>query len=756
MNAADFVRITKTFVDNPSDVDLTKGNLLLQVRDDLLDASVFQKAGNLWVKEGSEEWLASDWLIRRVARVPMVADRILSYIGAPENFITPSGSLLDQLEYSKTLSDTSVADASQTAIEILGRRPAGTASVLYLTSDAGEGKTTLINYLARIQAEAYKQRIADWLLVPIPLGGRAFLRFDDVVVAALVNKLRFQWWYFDAFIELVRLGVIVPAFDGFEEMFVEGSAGEAVSALGSLMRNLQSAGTVLIAARKAYFEYQSFKTQARLFDAIGQDSVAFSRLALHRWEKDKFVSYASKRGVNDPELMYRAVASRLSEDHPLLTRAVLVRRLIDVAKGLDVNQLVEQLGRTPRDYFFQFVNAIVEREAKEKWLTKSGEAQEPLISVAEHHDLLAMVAQEMWLSSTDALRPEMLDVIADFFSEGAQKNPVVARQVRERLKQHSLLTSAEAVRGAFSFDHEDFRKFFLGEAIGRLLAKQARGDLQSILSVAALPKEACDHAVQCLQRLKGSMEYAIGMLQQVSAAELLTSFVRENSGGIVVWLLDGQSTSNTVIDQMTFPPDSLAGKSFSGVKFQKCYFQPTALTHSTLKGCEFADCRFDRLEVVKTTNVGRAIIKNCEVGSLVRVSEDDQLFDPQAIVAALQDYGFVVAAAGRVERSTTRREMDESTRLVERVLRIFLRTTQVNESVIQLRLGQKGSTLLGSVLPQLLKAGILVEVQYTGGGLQRRFKLAVPMQRLQDALSESGGDFRKFLGQFGRKLVNGG
>ena len=258
----------KAFADKPDDLDITRGTLLLQVREELLDAKVTQRAGELSVEENGRVWPAARWIVERVARVPLLADRILSYVEEPDNFVSPAATLLDQLEYAKNLADQDVSLASQCAIEILGRRLAGTSSVLYLTSDAGEGKTTLINYMARRQAEAYKTGKSDWILVPIPLGGRAFLRFDDVVIAALVNRLRFQWWYFDAFIELVRLGVVVPAFDGFEEMFVEGTSGEALSALGSLMRSLKSSGSTLIAARKAYFEYQSFKNQAvvrRLF-----------------------------------------------------------------------------------------------------------------------------------------------------------------------------------------------------------------------------------------------------------------------------------------------------------------------------------------------------------------------------------------------------------------------------------------------------------------------------------------------------------
>src|SRR5439155_5933768 len=101
--------------------------------------------------------------------------------------------------------------------------------------------------------EAYRDKKTDWLLLPITLGGRPFLRFDDVIIGALVNRFRFQVLYYETFVELVRLGVIVPAFDGFEEMFIESGTGEAVSALSNLLGRLRSAGNLLVSARKAYF-----------------------------------------------------------------------------------------------------------------------------------------------------------------------------------------------------------------------------------------------------------------------------------------------------------------------------------------------------------------------------------------------------------------------------------------------------------------------------------------------------------------------
>ena len=74
---------------------------------------------------------------------------------------------------------------------------------------------------------------------------------------------------------MVKSGVIIPALDGFEEMLVETASGEAVSALGNLVRLLESSGSLLISAREAYFDYKGLNTQVRLYDTLASGEVAF-------------------------------------------------------------------------------------------------------------------------------------------------------------------------------------------------------------------------------------------------------------------------------------------------------------------------------------------------------------------------------------------------------------------------------------------------------------------------------------------------
>ncbi|WP_405125071.1 hypothetical protein [Ralstonia pseudosolanacearum] len=599
MDITEFRRILAAFADEPSDVDIRLGKVVAQIRDDLIDISIAYSSGPekaLQVIENGQQYPARVWLLNRVARLPQLADRIIATNGLSSEatsrspFVGPAGRLSADLSIADER-DVAISDVVENLLAQATNTLPGATSVLYITSDAGEGKTTAINRAAFLQAERFKSRKASSLIVPIPLGGRTFLTFDDAVIAALVNKLRFNYLYFDAFVELVRMGAVIPAFDGYEEMLVEGTKNEAVSALGNLVQSLDSAGTVFIAARKAFFEYLSFKTQARLLDAIGDRSASFSRLGISRWDKERFCQYGRLRGVDDPLAIYETVADRLGADHPLLTRAVLVRRLFDVAsEQTDRVALAELLGTNPHDYFYTFVDAIVKREASEKWLARvSGGVMEPLLSNDEHHELLSLIAQEMWQSSVASLRHDVLDVLADIFGEAKKKNASTIRQIKERLKQHSLLAADASKASALAFDHEDFQNFYIGESLGRLLAQALRSDLQTFLSVNLLSSATVEQAVQYLLRHKADMRRAADILMQINLSEAGFSFCKENCGVLTLRVVECMQNDGDAftLESMFLPPDALAGRGLIGLTFRSCHFQPTAVRNSSLTNVFF-------------------------------------------------------------------------------------------------------------------------------------------------------------------------
>jgi hypothetical protein len=746
MQVADFVRVVTCFAESPAQVDVSKGEFVVQLRDELLSGKFERVNGALHVNESGSVFSAESWIVNRVARLPLLADRILTHIQAVPNFVSPSAKVLKSLQEDPSATENPSEDALAACELLLMNRVPGTTTVTYLTSDAGEGKTTLVNVLARKVAADFRARKCDWVLLPVPLGGNSFQRFDEVVIGALMNRLRFQYWFFEGFVELVRLGVVVPAFDGFEEMIVEGSSGEAVSALGNLMTQLDSEGTVLFAARKAFFEYQSFKTQARLFDAIGgDDSVSFARLSLERWSREQFMAYGASRGAKHADEVYEQVSARFGIAHPLLTRAVLVTRLFDVATTVSaVDRLLAKLGDRPQDYFHEFVLAIIEREAADKWPDKEGREGQTLLTVAEHLQLLASVAREMWISSSDSLRMDVLDIVADLFCEEGRKSPTVARQVRERIKTHALLVGVRGGLGV-AFDHVDFKRFFTGVALGNVLIAGAKEDLRSFLKIGAIDDETVEEALLIFDRESGKARELVGLLLEIAKGELPTSFVLENIGRLMLRTLDNDNGLNRLqIENISFAANSLLGRTLRNMEFKNCYFAPTGLLSTSLQNVVFRSCRFERIESYQDASID-ALFVDCDVAAVAEPSEQGFLYDPNAVQFQLRRIGFKFDEAAGLEPPITAANPDGELVLTERLVRIFLRTTQVNEATLRVKFGANGAWVIDQVVPRLLENGVLEQVGYHGSGTQRRFKLAMPMQTLQEAVAGAFGSFTSFL-----------
>ena len=730
MTVSEFKRVMTTFADDASGLDVSKGEVMVQIRDEIIQASLTLARGQLYVVESGDRIPAATWITRRIARTQLLADRILRYVDGEPHYVAPSGKVLGRPNEVPDGKDKQVTDVGAAVLEHL-EGTAGTTNVHYLTSDAGEGKTTVINWMAREQAQRFKRREADWLLLPIRLGGRAFLSFDDIVIAELANKLRFQFFYYDAFLELVKMKAVVPAFDGFEEMFVERDPGEAVSALGNLIRDLDSQGSVLVAARKAYFEFRNLEAQAKLFDAISDCSVEYARTRLDRWNRDQFLDYAKKRGLSDGKHVYGKIESRLTREHPLLTRAVLVKKLIEVAKDGRTDDLMERLNRDPNDYFHAFVESIVRREAEEKWIDRSGSPRQPLLSVDEHHLLLAEIAMEMWGTSRDVLRKDYLEMVAQMFAEDRDRRPGIVHQVKTRITQHALL----APHGVqYGFDHEDFQGFYLGEAIAETLvsATNPRVALEECLRKGPVSPLAMDSAINAARRKEADMRGFLEMLQGFVTGSRATSYIAENTGALAVRLLEVVGNGTPIeLEGFVFPQDGLAGRQFGKVRFRDCQFQSTSLEGVRLGGCRFIECTMHGLAWPKGFAAGGAVVQGGSVASVSIGNDGNGVYAPSAVRQAMRGAGFKVKEPTSAQDEPAV-EPNSDTRLAERAFRVFLNATFVGEDVFRLRCGGKASQFFADVLPKMLDAGVLEEVE--GVRKHRRFKLQVPMHAIAAAI----------------------
>ena len=751
MDIDEFRSILTAFADKPANVNVERGELMVEIRDDLIQGSVSQRVDGLWVEENGDRQPADDWIFKRIARLPILAERILSYVPEEPHFIEPAGEKLDRIHRSPDDSVTSVDPVTEPILELLNERPAGMSTGVYLTCDAGEGKTTLINQLARQQAQRFKEKSTDWLLVPIALGGRPFLRFDDVFTGTLVNRLRFPFFYYDALVWLVRKGAIVPALDGFEEMFVESQAGDAVTALGNLMNLLDSRGTILIAARSAYFEYKDLRTQAPLFDSFQGQSADFARIHLSRWDRDRFVRYAEKRKIPSGSELFTQVADKLhDESHPLLTRPVLVRRLMDVASdraGRD--DLIENIGGDRELHFERFVESIIRREAREKWIGRSGMVAQPLLSERQHCDLLAGIAAEMWLSETAMLPSDVFDYVADLFVEDERMDAQVTKQIHQRIRQHALMTAAE--RGtSFGFDHEAFYHYFLGESVARLVGRSDIPELRRVFRIARFPTSTVDVAKRRLIRDGYALPDIVATFNSACRPEPYASFVKDNAGSLLVRLLGSVHHDGIVAKRMSFPANSLSDIRVSGACFHDCYFQRTELAGSIIDDCVFERCQFEQLDLSEVKQIERSRLLECEVFAVVRSKEGSAIFDPMVIVRALRQAGFDVSMPPSDVADEAAEMVEPEVRLVltERMCRAFFRSTGVNENTFRQRMGKDWTVFSRQVLPALQTCSVIVKADYKGSGSQQRYRLGVSLLAVQQSIERANGSFDTFVESF--------
>ena len=744
MDETSFKRILTTFTDSPADLDLHKGHLLIQLRDEIIEASISRRDGSIYVVDGGHEYTGLRWIIERVARLQLLGDRLLSYVEPEPWFVTPGANITDELELAALDDPTHSTDALRSLSELVSRDRVGTSAVVYLVSDAGEGKTTLINTLTRQQADLYKRKRASWLLLPISLGGRPFLRFDDVVAATLLNRFRFPL-FFDSFIELARLGVIVPALDGFEEMFVESAAGDAASALGNLMNLLESSGTVLVAARQAYFDYKNLDTQARLYDALSGQSVSFSCVRIRRWTQTQFVDYARQRGLPSPEAAHRHLSTHLGVTHPLLTRAVLASRIVELAlEEGSLDNVTSQLDAGATDYFAELIRPILRREAG-KWVDKSGEPYKPLLSTDEHFGLLEALAREMWVGETAVVPIELLEYVAELFCSDRQKSATTTRQVLERIKQHALLVNqGNSTRGSYQFDHEEFYHYFLGRAVSLLLSSDDATGIKAAIRRSSLPQLSIDTAAILLRTRSGAVASAVDQANTICQTEPSASFVRENAGAIIIRLLNGIEDGQRTVKGLTFPRDSLDGRSFIDVQFVNCEFAESGIDEGGLRRVSFRGCRFDVLYVKSSQALKGILLTECQVRGVAPPGLTPR-YDPLEIdklLAGLTGKGLVSASGVSAQQST---ERDEALRHTERILRRFLRATEINENIMRQATGHYANQFFREVLPDLERNGIVRRVRYLGSGQQGRYKLGRPLQDLSDALKRSEGHFQRFV-----------
>jgi hypothetical protein len=630
----------------------------------------------------------------------------------------------------------------------------GETKLIFLTADAGHGKTALLRRLTRQFATQYREGKSDSLLFHIDTQGRSFVRLEEAIARDL-GQLRIFGLFYPGVIRLVRHGLLTLAIDGFDELLAEIGVNEAYSGLGSLLRQLKGDGMLIASARSAYFEVENYAAQTKLLTASPDTHVSVSQMRLDRWQRpqtvDFFRQYRDESGlrIEEPEALYDHLAQSLTPEHPVLHRPFLVQRLaMLLAPNIALaDELAADIGQPSLRVVPQVIQALLKREVEEKWRDPTGQ---PYLTVAQHVILLCAIADEMWSQGKNSLSVETVQLVAEAVVDDLKVPTATRVQIIQRVNAHALLPISN---GELSFDHEEFLNVFLATQLSILLKKKERFSLQRFCEVHPIPDTICSWAVHLEPWDLGEARSLIKWLSGICKDEVRSSYLRQNIGklsGVISRVIPG-GTSNLTFSWMFFDGNCWKCAELSECVFQHCMFLNADLSGTKYSHCRFEECQIDGLIIDDETLLeGSSFDTGSQVVGVLKRPRDGEAslknYVPNECRHILEQVGARFDTPVEVQKKVPP-VRPQLRGVLDAFLRIFAKNTGVNEDVARTKLGSRYGTFDHEILPCLRKFDVVRLALYSGGGQQERWELNYPIESIlkaEDPRSNAPSNLRAF------------
>lgn len=773
-----FIQILRKFADESEDVICERDEIFCRINDEHYQLKLYlNEDGVLFCQEIEPERCnkkARVWIEKRLAKFDELARKILDAIEEEPHFISVPANF-DTLE-SHENSRVNVEQTTESLYEKLSASSDWSTHVYYLLSDAGDGKTCIMNRLARMVAQKYLAGEARFLFLPIGLDGRPFMRFDEVVIGVLAQTYRFRRFYFEAIMELARNGFLVLGLDGFEEMTVEGQENKVISSLGSLLQQqatkvaaenasaptLASSGAMVISARKAFYDY-ALKAQGPLMDSIRDYQVDFYAYRLQPWGKRQLLALMAKWGMAESEAqsIYRKLVDQLAPDHPILTRPVLACRLVEMmveemtTSDPSCNNLIQSFSpdKEPQKVMQGFVDHLLMREATQKWILYSGaqdRTSQQLLSADEHEEMLEEIVEEMWLSSMEYVREDVLQSIVELFCENKRKSPSDTSQCKDKIIHHAMLTKGS---GGYFFCHDAFRQYFLGRRFARALTEQGRlSGATQLLTQNVMSDPVVDTASYALSTSGRSFDEIKNTIDKLRHGYQRNTTMSQNVACILAFLWKRLLPVKAQFDNLYFSSTATRSIPFINCVFSNCMFEEiTVPEDATFEGVEFVNCSVATLilPIDHAQNLSALFDEDSHPVKLVIGEPNDpqeEMYSPQEISRAMTEYGCrTLQVAQPAENQLSVHSSDEKYfKAFEKLLRFFQRKTGASRNILQVRFHSQWPEWDKDYLPHFRKEGLVRLAEWHGAGQDERYVLAVSARLYEDARKNCGGDFSEF------------
>lgn len=591
-------------------------------------------------------------------------------------------------------------------------------SVVFLTADAGDGKTTLLRHATVERATAYLNGEGERIYLYVNAQGSRLARLDQALAQAL-DDVRAPFPY-HATSALVRSGSVVLVIDGFDELIgTSGSYDEAYSSLSSFLNGLAGTGAVVAAARSAYYE-QEFTLRVNRSLGFANDSWELRPLELLDWAEHEREAFTRAGRPESPETdaLVAQVEQAFDERQlaPLAGKPLFVSRVVDLlADGQSFHVGDDALDR--------LVTAYVEREVRLKLLAPSGAV---LVSAQQFRALLGELAEEMWRQEARSLSGSSVRELTGIFAELHELGEDAANVVIERLPYSAFLASAHG-SGSVAFEHEVFFGYFLVRPLVEALQQNSSLPLSQALRRGRLPHEAATLAGRELHG-QGSAD----LLRKISAATAHTESLvaRENAGAVSLGLVaHGSNSEGDRIEHCDLVDLDMGGIELTNlvlhdVKFSGVDLRGSHILRSQGSEVTLRDVVVDSATVLELTGVSPSAVSALQVlgpGGGRRTQ-----YSPEEIRGTLQRLRFPGAEVPLHLYSVS----DDAFEALDELMRIYGRTNIVTEEDEHQMKRVVAHEAWPAVRDALLDAGLIVRERRQAGGNKTFLKLAAQPERV--------------------------
>jgi len=726
------------FADSEDNVLVDKGTVVFE-RDRVMHTCQLSEptAGQVYIEYDKRKIPYFTFLAEELGRLPVLAHAIQQKRPDVEPYVDTKAVASNAL--GKVVSEHT--SGLETLRKSCAEQVPGETRLVFLTGDAGEGKTALLRRLTRRCVDEYLENKSSWFLLHIDTQGRSFVRLEEAVAGEL-GQLRISGLFYSGVVRLIRRGLLAIAIDGFDELLAEVGSGEAYSGLGGFLRQLGGSGVVVAAARSAYFEAENYTAQSKLLSSLPGVQVTIEQMRLEKWNKEETVSFfegfvgADGGRIANPAGLYTELEELLTANHVILQRPFLVQQMAKMlaSPSATAKEVVGDIGQDLQQVVPNVIRAFLKREVEEKWRDPSGQ---PYLTLEQHIRLLAAVAEEMWTQSKNSLPVEMVQLVAETVLDDLNISSTKRVQVLERVRAHAFLpTGATRRPDERAFDHEEFWNYFLAAGLAEILQTAGRDKIYRFLDRRSLPAITAKWTAAVGAGSRNNARDLVQTLSDLCVTELRSGYFKQNAG-LVAGELARAAGSDLKFDSMYFEGEVFRASAIANAGFKRCVFNDLVMTDSNWTDCKFVECEVLGISV-QNTRLDRCTFEDsCRVVGVLRGGNPDEEFRtyvPETCEQILAACGALFPKSTSFQRRAGIGPVPAPRRqALEKFLRIFERNTGAVENVIKLKLGQRIHELDKEVLPALQKYGLVRKTTYRGRSGQDRYELCFPLETILQA-----------------------